>query len=61
MSADKKQVKKSIEELCKQPVDPETYDDSWAKQLPDFAKECNYNPDAKDDDAEDTQEQEESD
>ena len=41
-------VKKSIEELCKQPVDPETYEDSWTKELPEFAKDCNYNPDAED-------------
>ena len=36
----------TLEELCSQPVDPEEYEDSWEKQLPDFAKDCNYCPEA---------------
>jgi len=39
-------VKRSIADLCKQPMDPEEYEDSWEKQLPNFAKDCNYCPDA---------------
>ena len=38
--------KMSIEELCAQPADPEVYEDSWEKQLPNFAKDCNYCPEA---------------
>ena len=37
--------KKTIKELCAQPMDPEEYEDSWEKQLPNFAKDCNYCPD----------------
>ncbi len=38
--------KTSIKELCAQPMDPEEYEDSWEKQLPNFAKDCNYCPEA---------------
>ena len=38
--------KMSTEELCAQPADPEVYEDSWEKQLPNFAKDCNYCPEA---------------
>jgi len=39
--------KMSIKELCAQPMDPEEYEDSWEMQLPNFAKDCNYCPEAK--------------
>ena len=44
--SDKNVRKKTIEEFCAQPVDPIVLEDSWEKELPDFAKDCNYCPDA---------------